>query len=101
MKTGESAVEAIKREVKEETGVDIKIIKLLGTYPDKYGEGKDYTINLQFIVEIIKGQPIANDDVSELVWVPIDNLPQINSFKNTTETLKDLQRWYKKNDSRA
>ena len=95
MKPGENAEEAIKREVKEETGLDIKIIKLLGTYPDQYGEGGDYTINFQFIVEIEKGELQAKDDISSLQWVSINNLPEINGFNNTKETLKDLQEWYK------
>ena len=95
MNVEENVEEALRREVKEETGLDIKIVKLLGTYPDRYGKGGDYTINLQFIVEITGGILMAKDDISSLEWVQINNLPEINGFNNTKETLKDLQEWYK------
>lgn len=96
IKNGKTVAEAIKREVLEETGLDIKIIELLGTYPDRYGEGGDYTINIQFVVEIIGGEPAPKDDVASLKWVSIDKLPKLNGFNNTRETLKELQKWYRK-----
>lgn len=95
LEPNETAEEGAIREAKEETGANIKIIKLLGTYPDRYGEDGVYTLNIQYLVEIEENIK-ANDDVSELVWVEIKDIPNIkfNGFKNTKETLIDLYKEY-------
>lgn len=96
MEVGESVEEAAKREVKEETGLDIELVELLGTYSDQYGKAGDYTINIQFIAKIVGGKMKAQEDVASLHWLPIDKLPKTRGFKNTQKTLKYLQIWYGK-----
>lgn len=96
MEVGETVEKAAKREVKEETGLDIELTELLGTYPDQYGDGGDYTINIQFVAKIVGGKTKAQEDVASLHWVPINKLPKTRGFKNTRQTLKDLQKWYHK-----
>lgn len=95
LEPNETAEEGAIREAKEETGADIKIVKLLGTYPDKYGASGVYTLNIQYLVEIEENIK-ANDDVLDLVWVEIKDIPNLkfNGFKNTKETLNDLYKDY-------
>lgn len=99
MKEGEKPELAAKRETKEETGLDIKLGDLLGVYTDSYEyEGQVYeTINLYYLAEIIGGEIKAEDDVSELVWFPIEKLPDNVGFKSFAEALKDLQKWHYSN----
>lgn len=94
MKIGETLEEAAKREAKEETGLNVEIVKLLGNHPDRYGKGGDFTIGVTFIVKIISGKIRVKDDVASLEWVSINNPPETRGFKNTKENLKDLQKWY-------
>lgn len=47
---GETAHQALKREIKEELGVDIEIRKLIGFFSDTYGQKKDPNC-LQKVVE--------------------------------------------------
>jgi NAD+ diphosphatase len=90
----ESAEEAAIRETKEETGLDVKIIKLIGTYPDKYGEDGTYVLCIQFLVEITGGEMKATDDVEKLEWVAIKDIPSLKNigFKSAEKTLLDLYR---------
>lgn len=99
LKEGESPPAAALRETKEETGLNIKLTNFLGIYTDKYEyEGENYeTLNLYYLAEITGGEILPEDDVSELVWFPIDKLPEKVGFKSFGEALKDLQKWYRSN----
>ena len=96
MEANELPEAAALREAKEETGLDMKIVSLLGIYVDRYGEDGDYTLNLHYIAEIIGGEMQAQDDVAELEWMAIDDVPLSEGFQNTRDGLRDLQEWYKK-----
>ena len=97
MKEGESPSKAAFREAKEETGLEIKLGRLLGIYTDSYTyEGIVYeTLNLYYLAEIIGGQLRAKDDVSGLVWFPINKLPEDVGFKSFGRALRDLKNWYR------
>ena len=93
LKNGEDPVTGVLREAKEETGLTVKITNLLGIYMDIYGKGGDYTLNIYYIGKIINGEMKASDDVAELEWFEIEDLPK-PAFKNQEEVFKDLQKWY-------
>lgn len=94
MEVDESPEAGALREGKEETGLDMKIISLLGVYPDRYGEGGDYTLNLHYITEVIGGEMRAMDDIASLEWVDITSVPLDEGFQNTKDGLRDLQEWF-------
>lgn len=94
MEANELPEVAALREAREETGLEMKIISLLGFYNDEYGAGGDRTLNIHYIAEVIGGKERAMDDVAELRWVEIDKAPLNDGFKNTQDGLRDLQKWY-------
>ena len=67
----------LRRELREEAGVEIDIGDFLGAYPDRYGDGDDAPIalNLVWEVTIAGGELEPADDVSELHWFERDELP--------------------------
>lgn len=96
MEADELPEAAALREAKEETGLNMKIISLLGIYNDRYGEDGDYTLNMHYIAEIVSGDMRPQDDVAELEWIAIDSVPLNDGFQNTKDGLRDLQKWYQR-----
>lgn len=94
MEADELPETAAIREAKEETGLDIKIISLLGIYIDQYGEDGDYTLNMHYLGEVTGGEMQAMDDVAELEWVAISEVPLNEGFQNTKDGLRDLKKLY-------
>ncbi len=88
VEAGESFVDAVKREMKEETGLDILNPKLVGIkqFPFKNEEGVDCRyIVLLFKAEEFKGEVVSSSE-GEMTWVRYEQL----SSMDTVDDLEDL-----------
>ncbi|HYX75848.1 MAG TPA: NUDIX domain-containing protein, partial [Gaiellaceae bacterium] len=77
LEEGEDPLEGLKRELKEETGLDVEPQQFLGIWMDRYRDDStaEATLNLYWTARILRGEPKPADDVSELRWFPRDALP--------------------------
>ena len=93
IESGESAEEATIREMEEETGLKVKIKKYLGSISDIYNDNP--TLPLIFAVEQLdlNQKPIAQDDVEELRWFSLDEIPEKLAFKNVKETIEKVKKY--------
>jgi ADP-ribose pyrophosphatase YjhB (NUDIX family) len=80
---GESVSDALKREVKEETGLAVLEAEAFGVYTEPrysvtYPNGDEVqTFTVAFLVKAWSGQlAVDGDEVSELKFWPLDALPQ-------------------------
>jgi 8-oxo-dGTP diphosphatase len=62
---GERTEEAVVREVKEETGLDVEIIKLHNVYSDPERDPRGHTISIVYNCKIIGGNLKGGDDAKE------------------------------------
>ena len=89
---GEPPLDALRRELLEETGLVIEPIDFFGAWVDRYGDAEEApsTLNLYWTAQIVSGEPEAADDVSELAWFPSDDLPPDEelAFRNVAEALR-------------
>jgi 8-oxo-dGTP pyrophosphatase MutT (NUDIX family) len=85
MKTGETATQCAVRECKEETGIDVEIIGLVGifTTPDhviEYRKGKHVTEVRQPVNICLRARPVGGElkpelsEATEVLWVPADEI---------------------------
>ncbi len=73
VKPEETVEQAVAREVKEETGIDIASIKLMGLYEDLYYE-KEEPINhiiIAYRVQFIGGRIIFSKEATAYKWLPL------------------------------
>lgn len=75
VEAGESLEECVRRELREEAGIEIEVGRLIATVPDTYGPAGDATINAFFECRLMSGLPRPDDDVAELRWFSRDELP--------------------------
>lgn len=94
---GENIEEAAKREVYEETGLNVDEIKLFNIYSGEeqhytYPNGDEvYFINIVFITKIYQGDIVADGiESKEVSFFDIDNLPQEINPTNITN-LQELK----------
>ena len=81
------------RELLEETGCTIELTGFVAHLLDTYGDDGDHTLNAVFTARIVEGTPVAADDVAELRWFALDDLPSVAqlAFRNTSEAIELLR----------
>ena len=75
----ESGPEAVAREVREETGLEIEVDRVIGVYSSRYGTGDDAMsiFDVAFHCRIKGGElEIAADESSEARWFSLDEFPE-------------------------
>ncbi len=92
LEPGEHPLDGMLREVREETGLAVRVKELLGVYMDRYArDGEEiFTLNHYYIVEPIAGEVRAADDVSGFEWFLLDALPERIAFEHARVVLRDL-----------
>lgn len=93
---GETREEAIKREVKEEFGIDIEIIKTLETADEILPKDKQHWVATAYICRIKTGQEpkIMEPEKSEAIgWFSLDDLPKPISYI-TQHNIKSYRKKY-------
>jgi NAD+ diphosphatase len=92
MAEGEEPLETLRRELREEAGVEIEPQEFLGGLPDRYGETGPWTINLYWTARIVSGEPEPSDDVASFEWFERKALPARTGFA-FANTVEILDRW--------
>lgn len=61
---GETVEEAAVREAREETGLEVRLLRLLGCYSDPARDPRGHTVSLVYVAEA-SGEPRGQDDARE------------------------------------
>jgi len=90
---GEPLTDAIKREIKEEAGIEVEIGKSLGFdedyEPNKHGEMTHY-IFLVFQAKYISGELKPDDDIEKLEWISREKISQIELNRPAIKLFKGM-----------
>jgi len=93
-KVGEKLKDALKREIKEETGLDVEVKEIVDVFDvivkDEKGRVKYHYVLIDFLCEVIKGTPCPDTDALDARWFSFDELHKIPLSKTTRKLLKKL-----------
>ena len=73
----ENAENCAKRELKEETGMEVRSLEYLGTFSEVNRDPRGRTITIAYYAVVEKSDVIGADDASQAKWFPIDSIPSL------------------------
>ena len=73
VEVGETLFEAVKREVREETALEVELVGLAG-YREAIGRNADGVVERHFVIlpfaaRWIAGEPVLSEELSEAIWL--------------------------------
>ncbi|MDQ3879009.1 MAG: NUDIX domain-containing protein [Actinomycetota bacterium] len=77
---GEQVIDGLKREVREELGieVDADISDCVSAVAHTYGPEGDFVLALGFKARLVSGEPQPADDVAAIRWVSLEDLDDLD-----------------------
>jgi 8-oxo-dGTP diphosphatase len=84
VEVGENLADAVRRETKEETGLEVESSSLIDVvdqvHLDRKGKIEYHYVIIDYVVKVKPGEPKAGSDASDLKWVP---LGEVKAFELT------------------
>jgi 8-oxo-dGTP diphosphatase len=74
---GETCEAACVREVLEETGLKVRIKRLVGVYSDPKRDPRGHTVSVVFRCEVVGGKLFGGDDAAAARFFPLSSLPPL------------------------
>jgi 8-oxo-dGTP diphosphatase len=93
VEVGETLDAALRRELREETGIEVEILGLSAVleriFPDAEGRISYHYVLLDFLCRYASGEPRPNSDILELCFIP---LSQLEHFQLTSQAREVIAR---------
>ena len=78
LELGESIVEGVRRELAEETGIEVRVLELIEVFerviPGESGRIRYHFVILDYLCEMVSGEARAASDVIDVAWAGEDEL---------------------------
>jgi ADP-ribose pyrophosphatase YjhB (NUDIX family) len=87
---GESVEEAVRREMKEETGLDLQNLRQFRVYSDPARDTRGHVVSVVFTARGV-GKPEAGDDADHYRLVDLNDVPESEIVFDHPQILKDFQ----------
>jgi ADP-ribose pyrophosphatase YjhB (NUDIX family) len=96
LETGELLVDGIRREVREETGLEVKPVRMFQIFErimrDSAGAVEYHYVLVDYLCRVVGGTLRAGDDVAHVEWVRRRDLPALQITEGTLEVIQSAFR---------
>ncbi len=83
---GEYIADAVAREVKEETGLDVEVLRLAGIFEVP---GERHYVILDYVADVEgRPEPLAGQDADDARWVAFEDIEGLDCTPRLMETLR-------------
>lgn len=91
LEVGETLIEGVRRELIEETGVEVQVGKLIEVFErinlDGAGKTRYHFVVLDYLCEVIRGEARAGSDVTDVAWAAVSELERYSLTETATRVI--------------
>jgi 8-oxo-dGTP diphosphatase len=91
LEVGETLVAAVRRELLEETAVEVRVIELIEVFEridmDGSGQARHHFVVLDYLCERLNGEACAGSDVTDVKWAAPEELEQYSLSEAATRVV--------------
>lgn len=91
LEIGETLMEGVRREMREETGMDVRPLDLIDVFErielDGGGKARYHYVVLDYLCEATGGEARAGDDVTHVAWASAEELQQYSLSSTATRVI--------------
>lgn len=89
---GESAAEMVTREVREESGYEVRIDKLVAVFNNHYVQPYEFfhSYKLVFLCSIVGGSARGSYETQQVGFFPLDQLPELSTSRTNQRILDEV-----------
>jgi 8-oxo-dGTP diphosphatase len=105
LEVGEALLDAVRRELAEETGIEVRVGDLIEVFerifPDGEGRPKYHFVILDYLCQAIRGVARPGSDVTDVAWAAESDLPKYSLTPTATRVVKRAFEMARERDGRG
>jgi len=105
VETGERLEYAVRREVREETGLEVEVVCLLEVFerimPDSAGASEYHYVLMDYLCRVSGGTLCAADDASGVAWFAAEEVDGLKITEGTPAVIAKAFQWVRENNQSA
>jgi ADP-ribose pyrophosphatase YjhB (NUDIX family) len=90
---GETAEDAARREILEETSLEVEPVEILGVYSDPARDPRRHILSIVFIGIVTGGTDRAGDDAAGIEWLDLEHLNSSQLAFDHEQIIRDYKKW--------
>jgi 8-oxo-dGTP diphosphatase len=91
LEVGESLREGVRRELLEETAIEVRVLELVEVFEriglDGSGKARHHFVVLDYLCEALRGEAAAGSDATDVAWAAPDELERYSLGEATTRVI--------------